>query len=48
VKNAKPLEHFQFERLGYFNLDPDSTTEKAVFNLTVQLRDSWAREQNKN
>jgi glutaminyl-tRNA synthetase len=48
VKNAKPLDHFQFERLGYFNLDPDSTTEKAVFNLTVQLRDSWAREQNKN
>ncbi len=48
VKNAKPLDHFQFERLGYFNLDLDSTEEKPVFNLTVQLRDSWAREQNKN
>jgi len=48
VKNGKPLDHFQFERLGYFNLDPDSTREKPVFNLTVQLRDSWAREQNKN
>ena len=48
VKNGKPLDHFQFERLGYFNLDLDSTMEKPVFNLTVQLRDSWAREQNKN
>ncbi len=47
VKNAKPLDHFQFERLGYFNLDPDSTTEKPVFNRTVPLRDSWAKQQNK-
>ena len=47
VKTAKPLDHFQFERLGYFNLDYDSTPEKPVFNLTVQLRDSWAKEQSK-
>lgn len=47
VKSAKPLDHFQFERLGYFNLDYDSTPEKPVFNLTVQLRDSWTKEQNK-
>lgn len=47
VKNAKSLDHFQFERLGYFNVDPDSTTEKPVFNRTVALRDSWAKEQNK-
>jgi len=47
VKNSKTLDHFQFERLGYFNLDPDSSEAKPVFNLTVQLRDSWAREQNK-
>lgn len=47
VKNAKPLDHFQFERLGYFNLDLDSTDEKPVFNLTVNLRDSWAKEQGK-
>lgn len=47
VKNAKRLDHFQFERLGYFNVDPDSTTEKPVFNRTVALRDSWAKEQNK-
>lgn len=48
VKNANPFDHFQFERLGYFNLDLDSTEEKPVFNLTVQLRDSWTREQNKS
>jgi glutaminyl-tRNA synthetase len=48
VKTAKPLDHFQFERLGYFNIDLDSTVEKPVFNLTVQLRDSWAREQGKS
>ncbi len=48
VRTSKPLDHFQFERLGYFNLDFDSTLEKPVFNLTVQLRDSWAKEQNKN
>jgi len=48
VKNAKPLDHFQFERLGYFNVDFDSTDEKPVFNLTVNLRDSYAKEQNKN
>ena len=47
VKDSKPLDHFQFERLGYFNLDFDSIPEKPVFNLTVQLRDSWAKEQNK-
>ncbi len=47
VKDSKPLDHFQFERLGYFNLDYDSTPEKPVFNRTVQLRDSWAKEKNK-
>jgi glutaminyl-tRNA synthetase len=47
VKTAMPLDHFQFERLGYFNLDLDSTQDKPVFNLTVQLRDSWSREQKK-
>ncbi|MCG6187880.1 glutamine--tRNA ligase/YqeY domain fusion protein [Maribellus maritimus] len=47
VRESKPLDHFQFERLGYFNLDYDSTTELPVFNRTVPLRDSWARAQNK-
>ncbi len=47
VKDSKPFDHFQFERLGYFNMDPDSTPDKPVFNRTVALRDSWAKEQNK-
>jgi glutaminyl-tRNA synthetase len=46
VKDAKPLDHFQFERLGYFNLDNDSTSGKPVFNRTVPLRDSWTKAQN--
>ena len=45
VKDAKPLDHFQFERLGYFNVDFDSSPERAVFNRTVPLRDSWAKMQ---
>ncbi|NOY95732.1 MAG: glutamine--tRNA ligase/YqeY domain fusion protein [Chlorobi bacterium] len=45
VKGAKPLSHFQFERLGYFNIDPDSTGGKLVFNRTVRLRDTWAKQQ---
>ncbi len=47
VKGAKPLDHFQFERLGYFNIDSDSTHEKLVFNRTVQLKDTWAKVQQK-
>ncbi len=46
VLNAKPLDSFQFERLGYFNLDYDSIPGKPVFNRTVALRDSWAKQQN--
>ena len=40
VAQATPLANFQFERLGYFNVDPDSTTEKLVFNRTVSLKDN--------
>jgi len=47
VKDAKVLNHFQFERLGYFNVDPDSTSEKLVFNRTVQLKDTWTKVQQK-
>ena len=47
VKGAKVLDHFQFERLGYFNIDSDSTSEKLVFNRTVQLKDTWAKVQQK-
>ncbi|MGA9522981.1 MAG: glutamine--tRNA ligase/YqeY domain fusion protein [Myxococcaceae bacterium] len=40
-------ERFQFERLGYFCVDPDSTAERRVFNRIVSLKDSWAKEQAK-
>jgi glutaminyl-tRNA synthetase len=40
---AKHLEHFQFERLGYFVVDPDSRASAPVYNRTVSLKDSWAR-----
>ena len=43
LKNAKPLDHFQFQRLGYFNVDPDTTPNKLVFNRTVPLRDNWSK-----
>ncbi len=43
VKDAKSLDNFQFERLGYFNVDPDSTPDKMVFNRTVALKDSWKK-----
>ena len=47
VKGARAFTHFQFERLGYFNVDPDSTTERLVFNRTVSLKDSWSKEKEK-
>jgi glutaminyl-tRNA synthetase len=40
---SKELDHFQFQRLGYFCVDRDSTVEKLVFNKTVGLRDTWAK-----
>ncbi|GAA4109498.1 glutamine--tRNA ligase/YqeY domain fusion protein [Aquimarina addita] len=43
LKEAKVLDQFQFQRLGYFNVDPDSTAEALVFNKTVGLRDTWAK-----
>src|SRR5215471_19147803 len=41
---AKPEPRYQFERLGYFTLDRDSTPHKPVFNRTITLRDTWAKE----
>ena len=41
--NANPEDKFQFQRLGYFVVDRDSTSDKIVFNRTVPLRDSWAK-----
>ena len=40
---SKELDHFQFQRLGYFCVDRDSTPENLVFNKTVGLRDTWAK-----
>ena len=40
---AAPGTRYQFERLGYFTVDPDSTGQKLVFNRTVTLRDTWAK-----
>lgn len=47
LKEAKIGERFQFQRLGYFNVDDDSTSEHLVFNKTVGLRDSWAKQKPK-
>lgn len=44
LAEAGPLERFQFLRQGYFCADPDSTPERPVFNRTVPLKDSWAKE----
>ncbi len=48
LRNAKALDHIQFERLGYFCVDPDSAPEKLLFNRTVSLKDTWARMAGKN
>ena len=48
LKNAKVEDRVQFQRLGYFCVDPDSTAEKLVFNKTVGLRDTWAKIQQNN
>ncbi len=47
LAEAKVGEQFQFQRLGYFNVDDDSTSDKLVFNKTVGLRDSWAKQKPK-
>jgi glutaminyl-tRNA synthetase len=43
LATAPPDARFQFERLGYFCVDPDSTPSALVFNRTVSLRDTWAK-----
>ncbi|WP_299675441.1 glutamine--tRNA ligase/YqeY domain fusion protein [uncultured Dokdonia sp.] len=47
LAEAKVGDRFQFQRMGYFNVDTDSTSEKLVFNRTVGLRDSWAKQKPK-
>lgn len=47
LKKAKLEDKFQFQRLGYFTLDKDSTEENYIFNRIVTLRDTWAKQQKK-
>jgi glutaminyl-tRNA synthetase len=47
LAGVKPGERFQFERQGYFCVDPDSTAGKPVFSRTVSLKDTWAKVQAK-
>lgn len=46
--NAQPMDHFQFLRMGYFSVDPNSTPGKLVFNRTVTLKDTWAKVQDRS
>ncbi|WP_138991604.1 glutamine--tRNA ligase/YqeY domain fusion protein [Larkinella sp. C7] len=48
LKTAQAGDRFQFIRKGYFCIDPDSSNEKLVFNRTVTLKDTWAKEQRKS
>ena len=43
LADAKEGDRFQFQRQGYFSVDPESTSEKKIFNKTVGLRDTWAK-----
>jgi glutaminyl-tRNA synthetase len=47
LADVQPGERFQFERLGYFCVDPDSTLSMMVFNRSVTLKDEWAKLQKK-
>jgi len=48
VKSAGPLTRYQFERLGYFCVDKDSTADCMIFNRTVTLKDAWAKIEKKS
>jgi glutaminyl-tRNA synthetase len=43
VRGAAPMTRYQFERVGYFCVDPDSSSDRLVFNRTVTLKDTWAK-----
>ena len=47
LQSSKDLDQFQFQRLGYFCIDKDSSAQKLVFNKTVGLRDTWAKVESK-
>ncbi len=44
LKNAKPMDYLQFQRIGYYNVDIDSTPDHLVFNRTVGLKDTWSKQ----
>ena len=48
LRDATPGARYQFERLGYFAVDPDTTPDRPVFNRTVALRDTWAKIEKKS
>jgi glutaminyl-tRNA synthetase len=48
LKTSNNLDHFQFQRLGYYCVDKDSNSDKLVFNKTVGLRDTWAKVESKD
>ncbi|MCK4276267.1 MAG: glutamine--tRNA ligase, partial [Phycisphaerae bacterium] len=43
LADTKPGSRYQFERIGYFCVDPDASDKKLIFNRTVSLRDRWAK-----
>jgi glutaminyl-tRNA synthetase len=43
IKSLKPYDRFQFERTGYFCIDPDTTTDNIIINRSVTLRDTWKK-----
>ena len=43
LRDARAGSRYQFERLGYFSVDPDSSPGRLVFNRTIGLRDTWSR-----
>ncbi|MDR2791780.1 MAG: glutamine--tRNA ligase/YqeY domain fusion protein [Tannerellaceae bacterium] len=47
LQDARPFDRFQFQRTGYFNLDPDSRPDRLVFNRTVSLKDNWSKVKDK-
>ncbi len=47
LAETKPMDHFQFQRIGYFCTDKDSAPEHLIFNRTVSLKDSWGKIKNK-
>lgn len=43
LAGTKPLDYLQFQRIGYFTVDKDSTPEHLIFNRTVSLKDTWSK-----